>query len=83
MGRDGTAIAAEKRSSVKMSESPSFGVWERYDRGESVPDSEYLQGFVLARDAEHAIKITNEKRAQIIAENNWHVGYQEPPSEEP
>jgi len=82
MGRDGTVLAAEQLAE-RVAERPSFGVWERYERGVPVQDSAYLQGWVLARDQEHAIKITNEKRAQIIAENNWHVGYQEPPTEEP
>jgi len=27
--------------------------------------------WVLARDVQHAVKIVNEKRAQIIAENRW------------
>ena len=30
-----------------------------------------LEYIILAKDAAHAIKITSEKRAQLIAENAW------------
>lgn len=31
----------------------------------------YLLGDVLARDEQHAVKIANEKRTQLIAEGKW------------
>lgn len=39
---------------------PTFGAW-------------YLSMSVLARNKEHAIKIVNEKRTQLIAMNQWGI----------
>lgn len=33
-----------------------------------------IRGFVWARSVEHAVKITNEKRAQLISLNAWETG---------
>ena len=57
--------------------------WENLDYPEGgsasiVADSDgpYLQCHCWARDEEHAVKIANEIRAQIIASNNWTPGYE-------
>jgi len=34
-------------------------------------DNNILRMYILASDEKHAIKIVNEKRLQLIAENNW------------
>lgn len=31
----------------------------------------FLRGYVWAKDSQHAIKIVNEKRTQMIANNEW------------
>ena len=70
---------------VLMSENGDSDVyrWENLDYPEGgsasiVADSDgpYLQCKCWARDEEHAVKITNEIRAQIIASNNWTPGYE-------
>ena len=48
-------------------------IWERASapayKGQGIQDC--LHGKVWAKDAEHAIKIFNEKRVQLIASNKW------------
>ena len=70
---------------VLMSENGDSEVyrWENLDYPEGgsasiVADSDgpYLQCHCWARDEEHAVKIANEIRAQIIASNNWTPGYE-------
>ena len=70
---------------VLMSENGKAGAyrWEDLDYPEEtsasiLEDSEgvYLKCHCWARDEEHAVKITNEIRAQIIASNNWTPGYE-------
>lgn len=51
----------------------SFEVWRRstapVNRGKNVPDC--LNATLFARDEQHAIKIVNEQRAQMIATGKW------------
>jgi hypothetical protein len=74
MLRDGTVERVEQSEMTQyavFSSEPE--IWRRstapFYRGKGVQDC--LSGSVLARDAEHAIKIFNERRAQLIATNRW------------
>jgi hypothetical protein len=51
---------------------------ERYNYKMNKPEGELILGAtVFAKDEKHAIKITNEKRAQLIANNSWTIGRKE------
>lgn len=51
----------------------SFVIWKRTEalayKGKGVPDC--LSATVWARNVKHAVKIVNEKRAQMIANGEW------------
>ena len=78
MLRDGTAERVEQSdlttSSVASAIEPPV-LWERTKasayKGKGIPDA--MQATVFATSAEHAVKIANEKRTQMIAENRWPV----------
>ena len=65
MGRDGRVMKIQP-------EPPSWMVWETPviatwpDR----PDP-YMKTHIWAKDADHAVKIANERRSRLIASNQW------------
>jgi hypothetical protein len=46
-----------------------YGFGETEQHGFDIHGAMYIH--VFAKDHEHAIKITNEKRVQLIANNQW------------
>ena len=77
---------------VLMSENGDSDVyrWENLDypkcgSASIVADSDgpYLKCHCWASDEDHAVKIANEIRAQIIASNNWTSGYEWGKTSEP
>ena len=76
MLRDGTVESIEKSNLGRYCYSVTncrFEIWRRSQapayRGKGIPDC--LVGTAMAKSAEHAIKIVNEKRTQLIASNRW------------
>lgn len=61
MTRDGVAVRIERVNSA-------FGILRNKDYAISVFDGCFSQR-ILARDEEHAVKIANETRVRLIAEN--------------
>jgi hypothetical protein len=74
MQKDGTVDRCE-RSNLDSYTISTIGVsmWRRSQapayRGKDVPD--VMQATVWAKDTTHAIKITNEHRAEFIASGKW------------
>jgi len=62
MDRDGNS------TECKISDS-DYGFVEVKQHGFDVKGNMYIH--VFAKDTEHALKITNEKRVQLIANNEW------------
>lgn len=74
MLRNGDTERVERRDSEAFYiESIGFTIWQRsqipINKDKNVGD--VLVAYVWAKDEKHAIKITNEHRAQIIAEGKW------------
>lgn len=73
MLRDGTVELCEVRELLAYEIAGSVRVWHRSQapayKGKNVPDA--LDAVVWAKDAKHAIKIANEHRTRLIAENKW------------
>lgn len=75
MLRDGTVerVVASPIDAYDIEEHSRVRVWERSKapayRDKNVPDC--LSGHVLAKNEEHAIKIVNERRTQMIANGEW------------
>ena len=71
MLRDGTVESVRQWEWDISDSTPE--VWRRsqapINQGKNVPDC--LNTTVFARDEQHAIKIANEQRAQLIANNEW------------
>ena len=72
MLRDGTVERCDRNDSPYDFDTAGF-LWERTKApayiGKGIPDA--LNVTVWARSARHAIKVANEKRAQMIAGNEW------------
>lgn len=62
MSRDGNAPRVEEWPYYQ----PQTIELKQYTRGPRI-----LQGIVYAKDGPHAVKIVNEKRAQLIASGEW------------
>jgi hypothetical protein len=74
MLRDGTTEKCQTDNSYRMvSSCPDYFIWRRTEAlayaGRGIPD--VLTATVLAKSSEHAVKIVNEKRAQMIANGEW------------
>lgn len=73
MLRDGTVEHCEEYGMTSYGLASDLSLWRRSQapayRGKGIEDC--LSGTVWAKDGEHAIKIANERRAQMIAENKW------------
>lgn len=73
MLRDGTTERVMGREPSGYDIGDECRVWRRSEapayRGKGIPDC--LDATVWARDEQHAVKIVNEKRAQMIAEGKW------------
>lgn len=73
MLRDGTVEEVKTGRWSGYNMCGSLQIWRRSKapayKGKGVPDC--LRGTVFARDPEHAIKIANEQRTQLIAANKW------------
>ena len=73
MHRDGKVESCRKWDISSYNIAGSFTIWERSKapayRGQGLDD--LLQATVWASDKKHAVKITNEKRVQMIASNAW------------
>lgn len=71
--RDGTVERCVPWSVSGYDLGGKVDIWRRSTapayRGKNVPDC--LHGTVYAKDAQHAIKIANEHRAQFIASGRW------------
>lgn len=74
MHEDGTVTEC-REDQVHPGHQPSFCIHSHPNKDGSLGFGDYvllLQGWgVWAKDCEHAIKITNEKRTQMIAEGKW------------
>ena len=72
---DGTVerVGMTANSSYDIGEAGRYHVWERTKapayKGKGIPDA--LNMKVLAKTSQAAIKIVNEKRAQMIATGEW------------
>lgn len=66
MLRDGTTESA--RSDPDSYQAPEYRIWRR-NRETGLPD--VLDARVYARDEAHAVKIVNEIRTRLIANNEW------------
>lgn len=70
MLRDGSVESVEVQEGWNAE---TFYVWPRSREpiyaGKGIPDA--LNAWVWARDEKHAVKIVNEKRAQMIANGEW------------
>lgn len=73
MKRDGASVSAVINGDCFSWERGAIEL-VRLNRFDGEPHLEILVQ-CFARDKEHAIKIANEKRAQIIAEGNWREGF--------
>jgi hypothetical protein len=74
MLRDGTTEKCNlDNGHYWLSDCPSYYLWRRTKApayaGRGIPDA--LNAKVLAKSQSHAIKIANEKRAQMIANGEW------------
>ena len=75
MLKDGTVERAEEggTDSYYAENAPKFRIWERTKapayQGRGIPDA--LDCNVWAKSQEQAVKIANEKRAQMIANGEW------------
>lgn len=74
MAADGTAEKCEPKNEVSAYDIKSgVTIWERSTapayRGKGVQDC--IHGIVWAKDEQHAVKVMNEKRAQMIASGEW------------
>ena len=60
-------IEEEKKRYVWIDEalSKKYNIWKTRD------DEVRIAMWVIAKDEKHAVKIVNEKRTQLIAENKW------------
>jgi hypothetical protein len=74
MQRDGTVEDVTPREFLKC-ENTTVAIWQRTRvliyAGTGVPDC--LTACVWATDQQHAVKIVNERRAQMIAQGAWPV----------
>ena len=68
MRMDGTVLSVDDITSTDTDEVNSFDLYRDTDR-ETGEISQYIRGYFYANDKEHAVKILNEKRALVIAEN--------------
>ena len=75
MLRDGTVECCEPCELTSYTLDGSFTLLRRASapayKGKGIEDC--LNGIIWAKDKPHAIKIANEKRTQMIAENKWAV----------
>ena len=73
MLRDGTTELCENSGSTWYGIGNEIVIWRRFTApayiGTNTPD--ILTGTIWAKDANHAIKIMNERRAQMIAEGKF------------
>jgi len=67
MRRDGDTMRSFKTEPT--GEMPCWNVWEKYETQTDYPSR--LVGVMWACDEQHAVKIANEKRAQMIALGEW------------
>lgn len=75
MLRDGSTerVYRPDNGRYDVEDAPSFHIWKRTEAsayiGKGIPDA--LAASVWAKSEKAAIKITNEKRAQMIASGEW------------
>jgi hypothetical protein len=73
MRRDGTVEECRRQDITSYEVAGECHIWRRSTapayRGKGVPD--VLQATVWAEDTQHAIKIVNERRGQMIAMGEW------------
>lgn len=73
MLRDGTVERSDQEEIAAYSLSDEFRIWERTKapafKGKGIADA--LTATVWGRDQKHAVKIVNERRAQMIASGEW------------
>lgn len=73
MRRDGTVEECRKQDITAYNISGSWSIWRRSTapayRGRGIQDA--LTAMVWADDSQHAIKIVNERRGQMIAMGEW------------
>lgn len=73
MLRDGTTERIEKTETKNMTKMSHHWLWKRTTamafKGKGIPD--VLNSMVWAKTEKQAIKIVNEKRTQMIANNEW------------
>jgi hypothetical protein len=73
MLKDGSVERCEKWTISGYELAGTMRIWKRSEApayvGKNIPDC--LHGTVWASDTMHAIKIVNEKRAQMIASGEW------------
>jgi hypothetical protein len=70
---DGTVERCDAREFSAYEIGGSVEIWRRTQapayKGKAIPDA--LMATIWAKDATHAIKIANEKRAEMIADGRW------------
>jgi hypothetical protein len=78
MLRDGTVERIERQNAIScydIEDRNKFFLWQRTKApayaGKGIPDA--LQANIWAKNDKHAIKICNEYRTQMIANNEWVV----------
>lgn len=75
MLRDGTVERCEKQEVSSYRIGGEVWIWPRStapaNQGKNIPDC--LSATVWAKDEQHAIKVANEHRAQLIASGKWAV----------
>jgi len=81
MRADGTVERCDPRDISGYELAGSVRMWRRsqvpaYKGNPDKPD--VVQAFVWARDAQHAVKITNEHRTRMIATGEWDTDTPEP-----
>ena len=64
-------IAMDRNGNLILSHSPSFLTGYEWSRKPPELVGDVMKLTVLARDRQHAVKIANEKRVQLIAMNQW------------
>ena len=73
MLRDGTTEKVSRYEPSAHNTASEFNIWRRSKamayKGKGIKDA--LACYVMAKSAEHAIKIVNEKRIQMIANGEW------------
>lgn len=74
MGHDGTTLDIGEGTFEEGVTWKLLRLIKRYDREAQHTNEVYLQWRGFAKDKKHAVKIVNEIRARLIAQNEWHTG---------